>query len=229
MENGGTGYLSQVKSYSRDENKNDINQTETPRWWCISRVTIKMHTSPEVMAVFFCFFLRGGGGGGSFYFFLFWKISNRGQCKWVGVHHVNKTKIGVKWLTQCVPRSRYDAIIFFKIKFVIRDLQFLVKHGDPYTGKTTSLYWDSPLVIARYGRWRCTWHRQFIKTCLKQNLISLVVSLFRIIVEYMKCSRPRIMHTIPFCCVSGRSYPYQKSNFTAALATTWLPQHHLAK
>ena len=55
--------------------------------------------------------------------FQFWR-----QYNWVGVHF-HKIKSGAKWLTQCVPRSKCDRILFFKIKFVLRHLLDLGKNN----------------------------------------------------------------------------------------------------
>ena len=44
------------------------------------------------------------------------------QYNWVGIQHFHERKSDAKSLTQCVLRSKFVTILFFKIKFVLRKL-----------------------------------------------------------------------------------------------------------
>ena len=78
-----------------------------------------VHSSPKVMAVYLILIFDNFSFG--------WMFSIWRQYNWVGVQQFHKTKSGAKCLTQCVPRSKCDTILFFKIKFVLRELLDSVK------------------------------------------------------------------------------------------------------
>ena len=80
---------------------------------------IHIHPSPKVTTVFFFWFLTTFQSEECFQF---WR-----KYDWIWVQQFHKTNSGAKCLTQCVPRSKCDAISFFKMKFVLKDLLDLVK------------------------------------------------------------------------------------------------------
>ena len=91
-------------------------------WFCcFVSIALSTHTLiPKSNDRFFCFrYLKTFQSEECFQF---WR-----QYNWIGVQHFHKIKSDAKWLTQCVPRSKCDTVLLFKIKFILRDLLDSIK------------------------------------------------------------------------------------------------------